>query len=251
MYVIFSALNFILMKKAALFFASIFISIVGFCQTDYAIAIVPQPVKVIRTTGYFILPKNITINIVRNNSFKTKLPFNCSNGFPYSTGYKVSLTEKASAIIKLELNTKEDTKLDSEGYYLSVTPQNIIIKANKPAGLFYGVQTLMQLFPPEIEDSVLVSKSEWKAPCVEIIDYPRFEWRGLMLDVARHFFTKEEVKKYIDQMAKYKFNVLHWHLADDEGWRVEIKSLPKLTQVGAWRVDRVGAVWNLRCAFCQ
>ncbi len=122
-------------------------------------------------------PKNITINIVRTTALK-QAAIQLQQRLSIPTGYKVSLTEKASAIIKLELNTKEDTKLDSEGYYLSVTPQNIIIKANKPAGLFYGVQTLLHLFPPS-EDSVLVSKAEWKAPCVEIIDYPRFEWRRL------------------------------------------------------------------------
>ncbi len=96
------------------------------------------------------------------------------------------------------------------------------------------------MFPEEIVSKEKLSNIEWKAPCVEITDYPRFGWRGLMLDVSRHFFTKEEVKAYINQMSKYKFNLFHRHLTDDEGWRIEIKSLPKLTDVGAWRVYRVG-----------
>ena len=85
---------------------------------------------------------------------------------------------------------------------------------------------------------------EWIVPSVTINDYPRFGWRGTMLDVARHFFTKEEVKDYIDNMVKYKINVLHFHLTDDQGWRIEIKSLPKLTEVGAWRPERVGKWGN-------
>jgi hexosaminidase len=138
------------------------------------------------------------------------------------------------------LNKTENATLGNEGYTLSVTPKNIIIKANKPAGIFYGVQTLMQLLPAEIESNVLVKDIAWKAPCVEITDYPRFGWRGLMLDVSRHFFTKKEVEAYIDQMSKYKFNLFHLSLVNDEGWRIEIKSLPKLTEVGAWSVPGVG-----------
>jgi hexosaminidase len=110
----------------------------------------------------------------------------------------------------------------------------IIVSANKPAGLFYGMQTLLQLIPTEKQNKSI------KIPCVNIVDYPRFGWRGLMLDVSRHFFTKEEVKRYIDQMVKYKYNTFHWHLADDNGWRIEIKAYPKLTNIGAWSVARTG-----------
>src|SRR6185312_10458730 len=92
----------------------------------------------------------------------------------------------------------------------------------------------------EIESRLLVRDVKWSSPCITITDYPRFGWRGLMLDVARHFFTKQEVKDFIDEMVKYKFNLLHMHLTDDEGWRVEIKGLPRLTQVGAWNARRVG-----------
>jgi hexosaminidase len=102
------------------------------------------------------------------------------------------------------------------------------------------VQTLLQLFSKEIESSIAVKEIKWQLPCVEIMDHPRFGWRGLMLDVARHFFTKQEVKTFIDDMVRYKFNLLHWHLTDDEGWRIEIKGLPKLTEVGAWNVKKVG-----------
>ena len=228
------------MKKAALFVTGIFISIISFCQNNSQIAIVPQPVKLTQQQGYFTLPQNITIQTVETTELKQTL-VDLQKKLSVPTGYKVSVSGNApTASIKLELNKTENATLGDEGYTLSVTQKNIIIKANKPAGIFYGVQTLMQLFPAEIESSVLVKDIAWKAPCVEITDYPRFGWRGLMLDVSRHFFTKEEVKAYIDQMAKYKFNLFHFHLADDEGWRIEIKSLPKLTEVGAWSVPGVG-----------
>ena len=130
--------------------------------------------------------------------------------------------------------------LGAEGYMLTVTPKRAVIRAPEAAGLFYGVQTLLQLLPPEIEALSPVDGVSWRVACVEISDQPRFGWRGLALDVTRHFFTMDEVKAYIDRMVRYKFNSLHLHLSDDEGWRVEIKKHPELTEVGAWRVPRVG-----------
>ncbi|HVX27917.1 MAG TPA: family 20 glycosylhydrolase [Parafilimonas sp.] len=227
------------MKKLFLFICLIVISATAFC-IDSSIAIVPQPVKMEQKQGSFILPHNIIIQTVETTDLKQTL-VDLQKKLSVPTGYKVSVSaNNPSAVIKLILNKTEITTLGNEGYTLSVAPKTITITANKPAGIFYGVQTLMQLFPPQIEDSVLIKDVEWKAPCVEITDYPRFEWRGLMFDVARHFFTKKEVEAYIDQMSKYKLNLLHLHLTDDEGWRIEIKSLPKLTQIGAWSVPGVG-----------
>jgi hexosaminidase len=130
-------------------------------------------------------------------------------------------------------------QIGKEGYTLESSHKHVVITANTPAGLFYGVQTLLQLLPNEIESKTAVNMT-WTIPLVKITDYPRFSWRGMMLDVSRNFFTKDEVKLYIDQIAKYKFNTFHWHLSDDNGWRVEIRSLPKLTETGAWRVPRSG-----------
>ena len=227
------------MKKLVCSICFFAISSIAFCN-DSSIAIVPQPVKIEKKEGYFILPHTISIQTIETTALKQTV-VDLQKRLSVPTGYKVSVSGNApTATIKLLLNKTADKILGDEGYTLSVTPKKIIIKANKPAGIFYGVQTLMQLFPAEIEDSVLVNDVEWKAPCVEITDYPRFGWRGLMFDVARHFFTKKEVEAYIDQMSKYKLNLLHLHLTDDEGWRIEIKSLPKLTQVGAWSVPGVG-----------
>ena len=105
--------------------------------------------------------------------------------------------------------------------------------------MLYGVQTLPTTPAPRSGDRPEPG-IVWQIPQVEITDYPRVAWRGLMLDVARHFFTVDEVKRYLDNMVKYKYNRFHWHLTDDEGWRIEIKSLPRLTEVGAWRQEQIG-----------
>ncbi len=136
------------------------------------------------------------------------------------------------------LTTKDaKTSLAPEGYELTVTPDMVVVRAPEPAGLFYGVQSLLQLLPPEVFAAKPVSGIEWEIPCVEIEDRPRFKWRGLMLDVARHFFNKTEVEQVLDAMAMHKLNTFHWHLVDDQGWRIEIKKYPKLTEAGAWRKE--------------
>jgi hexosaminidase len=217
-----------------------FISVVLHAQDiKNEIAIIPQPVKVVTNAGNFILPKNVTIQSPAGNDFKETVAF-LKNKLSAATGVSVMNAAASTATIKLLLNKKQNEVIGKEGYHLVVSPKNIMIEANEPAGLFYGVQTLIQLFPKEIESTTPVKNIKWQAPCVDITDYPRFGWRGLMFDVARHFFTKEDVKKYIDQMVRYKYNLLHLHLTDDEGWRIEIKSLPKLTEVGAWNVKKVG-----------
>ena len=135
-----------------------------------------------------------------------------------------------------------DEYMGEEAYRLSVTPKRINIAAATPAGFFYALQTLKQLMPRNVMAGVRdESVKEWRVPCVFIVDEPRFSWRGFMLDEGRHFYGKEEVKKIIDVMAAYKMNRFHWHLTEDQGWRIEIKKYPKLTEVGAWRDTKVCA----------
>jgi hexosaminidase len=129
------------------------------------------------------------------------------------------------------------TNLGTEGYTLTVTTNAVAIRAATSAGLFYAVQTLLQLLPPQVLGSQPVTSLAWTVPCVQIEDQPRFPWRGYMLDVSRHFFTKQEIETILDVMAQRKMNLFHWHLVDDHGWRIEIKKYPKLTEVGAWRKD--------------
>ncbi|HSC55424.1 MAG TPA: beta-N-acetylhexosaminidase [Phnomibacter sp.] len=205
------------------------------------IAIIPQPVSVNPAAGFFQLPDQLDVDAPRLPELKETLRL-LQQRLSAATGSQVQLMHQPAGMsaIMLTINTKANPLLGNEGYELKVDSKHVLLSANKPAGLYYGVQTLLQLFPKEIESNTLQKNVQWKIPCVDIVDYPRFGWRGLMLDVARHFFTKQEVKDYIDKMARYKFNTLHWHLADDEGWRLEIKSLPKLTSIGAWRVEKTG-----------
>ena len=123
--------------------------------------------------------------------------------------------------------------IGAEGYQLTVTPDSVRVVANSAAGLFYATQTIRQLLPAQIESEIGVDRNVWSIPALTITDYPRFAWRGAMLDVARHFFTPREVEQYIDLLAMYKMNTLHLHLADDQGWRIQLNSRPKLTEVGS------------------
>lgn len=127
--------------------------------------------------------------------------------------------------------------MPKEGYQLSVTPTRITITASQPNGFFYGVQTLYQLLPPAVYGKVKEKKAEWSVPAVEIEDAPRFAYRGLMLDVCRHFSELDYIYKFIDMLAAHKMNTFHWHLTDDQGWRIEIKKYPKLTEIGSKRKE--------------
>ncbi|WP_294175824.1 family 20 glycosylhydrolase [uncultured Coprobacter sp.] len=129
-----------------------------------------------------------------------------------------------------------DTSIADEGYSLDIDPSEIIIKASSAAGFYYAVQSLKQLLPIAVyEDKKSDSAQKWEVPCAHIDDAPRFSYRGMHLDVARHFFSVDEVKRYIDLLAMHKLNVFHWHLTDDQGWRIEIKKYPKLTEIGSIR----------------
>lgn len=201
--------------------------------------IIPMPVEMTTTEGTFMLSLKTKIVVLSDNQ-DVKETAELFNGQLASLiGQKLEISNKKSRkSIVLNLNSEPDSCLGEEGYALSVQSGEITLSANQPAGLFYGVQTLLQLIPPvKYSEPIAISG-------INIVDYPRFVWRGLMLDVSRHFFTKEEVKRFIDQMVKYKYNIFHWHLTDDQGWRVEIKGMPELTTVGAWSVSRTGRFWE-------
>ncbi|MFZ5517663.1 MAG: family 20 glycosylhydrolase [Candidatus Zhuqueibacterota bacterium] len=215
------------------------------------ISIIPRPLSVDQTRGEFILQPDTKIYLKNDDLQLRQIGEYLASILNTATGYATTLspiaepTEKNAPGIFLSL-AQPPLDLGNEGYRLTVRTQRIEILANQPAGLFYGVQTLRQLFPPEIESDAPVVREQWTAPCVTISDAPRFVWRGMHLDVCRHFFPKEFVKRYIDQIAYHKMNTFHWHLTEDQGWRIEIKKYPKLTEVGAWRVDREDRHWNDR-----
>ena len=212
------------------------------------VSIIPQPVSVEPHPGSFRLHGGVALAVSPDTAETRRAADYFVNAIAPATGFhlKVSAASASarSAGIVLALAAARAGEDHPEGYRLKVGERAVRIEASSAAGLFYGVQTLLQLFPPQIE-SASQSDAAWTAPCLEIADYPRFAWRGLMVDVSRHFFTKQEVEHYIDRMARYKFNVLHWRLTDDQGWRIEIKSEPKLTEVGAWRVPRQGRWWHI------
>jgi hexosaminidase len=151
-----------------------------------------------------------------------------------------------SDAVLFELDSSAHGVQGREAYRLEISPTVVRITAAAPAGLFYGVQSLLQLLPPGIYSPYPTMHKTLSIPCVAIEDAPRFSWRGVHLDVSRHFFPKSFIKRYIDLLAMYKMNVFHWHLTDDNGWRIEIKKYPRLTSVGAWRVDRENDPWSHR-----
>jgi hexosaminidase len=222
------------MNRSLLF---VFLFYVASAKAQSPINLIPQPVSVQPQSGVFTLTKATTIQY--NQADGKAVADMLSQQLNRPTGYNLAAKAGMGGRIQFNLTSTPNAQLGQEGYTLDASSKRVIITANRPAGLFYGMQTLLQLLPKEIE-SKAPTMEIWALPAVKITDYPRFGWRGIMLDVSRHFFTKQEVKQYIDQLAKLKYNTFHWHLTDDNGWRIEIKSLPKLTQIGAWRVARSG-----------
>ena len=223
------------MKKRLLFLLLLSISLVN--AQNSPINLIPQPVEMQQSSGSYTLSKATTISF--NKSDARKVTDMLIQKLNTSTGFSLAAQQGKTGMIQLNLNDATNATLGNEGYTLEATTKGVVITANQVGGLFYGMQTLVQLLPKEIE-SKKVASANWAIPSVKITDYPRFGWRGIMLDVSRHFFKKEDVKTYINQLAQLKYNTFHWHLTDDNGWRIEIKSLPKLTSVGAWRVPRTG-----------
>jgi len=230
------------MKKPLFIFCFICSSLFLFAQSsgDAALSLIPQPVSIVQTKGSLVLPHQLSIYTDNNaevNRIANSLSLQLASNF-----YKVKVVPDKKPLAKaIHLYLVSDKSIPADGYRLKITATGVSLSANSPSGIFFGVQTLLQLFPKEIVNKDgHTSVKQWSLPLVSIEDHPRFGWRGLMLDVTRHFFTVAQVKDYIDQMVKYKFNMLHLHLTDDQGWRIEIKSLPKLTEVGAWRVERTG-----------
>ena len=194
------------------------------------IEIIPKPVHVEQTSGNFRLSPKSTIGY--DAALQGQAEY-LQQVLGQSTGWDLKLKKDArKATILLTLNPEKVDK--PEGYRLDVTPKGISLTGRDAGGIFYGIQTLLQLFPPQVYSDKRQHGVEWIAPAVTIYDAPNRPWRGMMLDVARYFYDKEFVKKYIDMMAMYKLNKLQFHLIDDSGWRLEIKKYPRLTEVGAW-----------------
>lgn len=230
------------MRKNIFLCLFVLISFSAFSQkNNVAELLIPAPVSVTSGTGDFVINAKTSIYVSGADPDVKRVGAFLSKRLSFVTGHAVSFSDNKNIHENnIRLSIIKDASIGNEGYKLNVTTNEISIAANKPAGLFYGMQTLFQLMPKEAEEKQFTKDVKWDIPVCSITDYPRFGWRGLMFDVSRHFFTKDEVKEFIDQMVKYKYNLLHLHLTDDEGWRIEIKGLPKLTEVGAWNVKKVG-----------
>ena len=208
--------------------------------------IIPKPLHVELKSGSFIIKPNTKIIVQTNNNNENEIAkyfvdrIGKVSGFNLFIKHEKSETNTDGTILFSIENIDEN--IGDEGYILEVKNKSVTIKAKTNAGLFYGVQSLFQLLPPEIFGSKKLNENFlWSIPAVKIVDKPQFMWRGMHLDVSRHFFSKESVKRYIDMLAMHKMNLFHWHLVDDQGWRIEIKKYPKLTEIGAKRFD---LPWN-------
>lgn len=220
------------MKKTTLFCA-ILCTVLGI-QSPLAyganeISIIPKPISIEQNSGNYLLTDK---TVIYYDSSLEKYAEYLADALSKPTGWDFKLKEgKGKKGIQLTLSSEINK---AEGYKLTVTSQNISLSGADPAGVLYAIQSLLQLFPAEIYSSERQKGVVWEVPAISIFDAPERPWRGMMLDVARYFYDKEFVKKYIDRMAMYKLNKLQFHLIDDSGWRLEIKKYPRLTEVGAW-----------------
>ena len=221
------------MKKTILFVGLLFSMLL---QAQQAVHIIPQPVSLEMKEGSFVIDNKTVVKSAKKDKEVTKVVHFFTEYVKRISGF--DLKENPSKGKRIAFSIEKIKEIGNEGYLITVNPNEILVKANTSKGLFYGVQSLLQTLP-FIRTNDLV-----QIPCMNIKDYPRFQWRGLMLDVSRHFFAPELVKEFIDLLATYKMNVFHWHLVDGAGWRLEIKKYPKLTQQAAWRVDDWGKSWN-------
>jgi len=216
-----------------------------------SISIVPRPAWIKVATGTFTLTDETPLLVSSLDEDIQKVALFFSDQLKFSGGPVLKIRtltkeDKNTPAIILAY-TKDRSGIPSEGYILKVMKHQIIIEGSSGHGLFYGIQSLLQLLPSEVLQYSRPSPGrKYEIPCLEIKDHPRYSYRGMHLDVSRHFFPKEFIKQYLDLIAMYKMNTFHWHLTDDNGWRIEIRKYPKLTETAAWRVDRENLPWNDR-----
>ena len=192
---------------------------------DYHAGLIPKPASITLSSGSFTIARDTKIILQKDDHEIESIAELLSSYIKEISSYEISVSDKDDTAGTIHLTLNNDSEAGEEGYELSIHPDTVRLNASKPAGLFYAVQTLRQLMPANPTEALTL-------PAVSIRDIPRFEWRGAMLDVARHFFGVEDIKRYIDLISHYKMNRLHLHLTDDQGWRIDIISWPRLTRVG-------------------
>lgn len=197
-------------------------------------AVIPLPQKIEAKEGVMVLSSKTVIHADKAGKPAAEL---LAARLRTATGYAFKVDDKINAKSGIVLVSDKTVAPGAEGYALEVTKDKAVIRATDAAGLFYGTQTLLQLLPPEVFSAGAAKSVNWQLSCVSITDTPRFPWRGIMLDVSRHFLTVDEVKRFLDVMGLHKLNIMHFHLTDDQGWRLEIKKYPKLTEHGSIRSE--------------
>ncbi len=208
-------------------------------NSDKTIALIPTPVSITTLSGSFVFSDKSRIVLSVLNS-ETRLAADyLARLIKNPTGLALSVDVGTKPARNSVFMTLDTAIKNDEGYLLKVTPKKIIIKAKSAVGLFYAVQTIRQLLPVEVENQVVVEGIKLSVPACEIKDEPRFVYRGMHLDVGRHMFPVASIKRYIDMIALHKMNKFHWHLTEDQGWRIEIKKYPKLTETGAFRKETI------------
>ena len=230
------------MKKNIYFILAIILLVSG-CKpkpetlSEKDIAIIPAPVSLILLKGNFVFSDKSRIILSTLNS-ETKLAAEfLAQLVKNPTGLELPIEEGSKPVRRGVFMTLDTMIKNNEGYLLTITPKKIIIQAKSAAGLFYAVQTIRQLLPVEVENQSFKEDLVLSVPACEIKDEPRFTYRGMHLDVGRHMFPVSSIKRYIDMIAFNKMNTFHWHLTEDQGWRIEIKKYPKLTEIGAFRKE--------------
>ena len=216
-----------------------------FGTVQAAVSIIPKPQKCVEKKGTFTVNKQTVICLPSDNEdIRNAMSF-WNDLFSTAAGFSLEIVSspRSSNAICCRLN---NSLPNEEAYKLIVSPSSVRIDAKSAKGFFYAFQTLRQLLPPVIEsDKVVTEQTKWEIPCVSVEDSPAFSYRGVMLDASRHFISKNDMKRHIDLLAFHKLNVLHWHLTDDQGWRIEIKKYPKLTSIGGFRLKTIkGYMWN-------
>lgn len=219
------------LKRLCTLFAMLFLCAYFFAADLSQVSIIPKPNNITVKNGSFLFRNGLSLNAPENSRAKTLLVKKLATAAGISLKRSLSI-DKAGILLSI----KKSLDLGKEGYKLEVSPNRVTIEAASENGLYYGVQSLLQLLPPQIE-SQAHAVAVWQIPCMEIVDMPRFSYRGILLDCCRHFSTIDEIKKMLDMFAMYKLNKFHWHLSEDQAWRIEIKGYPKLTEIGSVRME--------------
>lgn len=224
------------MKKSILLSCLLVTTVATFAQLKQEISIIPKPASLKALPGTFSLSGNTKIYAEPGNISYKQVADMLATEIKEKTGKNIPViagnAAGSNSIVITSKNTADS--LGTEGYHLAVKNNGIILKAQNANGVFYGIQTILQLLPVTQNE---LAKATIALPAVEITDKPRFEWRGLMLDCGRYYFSMNFLKKFIDYIAMHKMNTFHWHLTEDHGWRLEIKKYPRLTDIGAWRTE--------------